>query len=136
SGGTDKTAKVFTADDIEKAQTAAEKAIDEDAARAALQDQFGSDFIVIESSLQVSKSGLTTDAKADNEGSKATYGGPVTFTMYAVAKAELDDYLTAVLQQQIDNPDDQRVYDAGSSDAQFTNVDKADDGLRATLSTN
>ena len=41
-----------------------------------------------------------------------------------------------VLQQQIDNPDDQRVYDAGSSDAQFTNVDKADDGLRATLSTN
>ncbi len=136
TGGTDKTATVFTSGDIEKAETAADKAIDEDAARTALKDQFGDDFIVIDSSLQVSKSGLKTDAKVDAEGSKTTYGGPVTYTMYAVAKSELDDYLTAVLEQQIDNTDDQRVYDTGASDVQFTNVDKSDEGLRATLSTN
>lgn len=136
TGGTDKTAKVFTQNDINKAREAAEDKVDEDKAKTALRDKFGDKFIVLDSSLQVSTSNLKTDAKVNQEGDKSTYGGTVTYTMYAVAKDELDDYLTAVLERQIDEGSDQRVYNSGADDVQLTNVDKAEEGLRATLSTN
>lgn len=136
AGGTDKTATVFTSDDINRAKAAAEDDIDEAAAKAALEGKFGQDYIVIADSLQTGKSALTTAAKAGQEGDKATYGGTVTFTMYAVSKDELDSYLSKVIEQQFDNQHEQRVYESGVKDAKFTQVKPSDNGVSAQLSTN
>lgn len=137
SGGTDKTVKVATSGDIEKARAAARAKVDQDAAREALVEQLGDGYVVLGENLQVDTSKLKSSVKANQEVSgTATYGGEVTYTLYAVAESELDDYLKSVIEQQIDNLDEQRVYESGAQDVQFTNVDRTDGGLRATLETN
>lgn len=138
SGGTDRTVKVATQRDINTARDRAMAAVDREAARNELTNKFGDGFIVIADSLQVDTGSLKSSVDADAEASngRATYGGKVTYTMYGVAKSELDNYLKAVLEQQIDDTDRQRVYESGADEVNFTNVDRADNGVRATLSTN
>ncbi len=136
TGGTDKTVTVFTQSDIDKAKAAADKEIDETAAISALKDQFEKGVTVIEESLQVGKSDLRTDATADSEGGKATYGGTVTFTMYGVADDELKDYLMAVIEQQFDDKNEQRVYESGAKDVKFADVKPSDNGVSTQISTN
>lgn len=138
SGGTDRMVKVATQANIDEARDEAQAAINKTAAARELTTKFGEGFIVLEDSLQVAsedlKSSVVADAEAPN--GKATYGGKVTFAMYGVSKTELEDYLKTVLERQIDNPDRLRVYDSGVGDVNFTNVDQADTGIRATLTTN
>lgn len=136
TGGTDKTVTVFSRSDIDKAKAAAEKEIDETAAQSALKNQFEKGVIVIEESLQIGKSDLRTEAEVDEEGSSSTYGGTVTFTMYAVNNEELKNYLSAVIEEQFDDKDEQRVYESGADDAKFSEVKSSDNGLSAQISTN
>lgn len=138
SGGTDRTVKVATQANIDAARDQAQAKIDNQTAVRELATKFGDGFIVLDSSLQVDSGEMKSSVEVGSEApnGKATYGGKVKFTLYAVAKSELDSYLKAVLERQIDNPDRQRVYDTGASSARFTNVDRADNGVRATLSTN
>ena len=136
SGGTDKTVTVFSQSDIDRAKAAAEREIDETAAESALKGQFEKSVTVIEGSLQVGKSDLRTDATVDQEGSKSSYGGTVTFTMYGVDNGELKDYLTAVIEQQFDDKEEQRVYESGVKDVKFAEVKPSDNGITVQLSTN
>lgn len=138
AGGTDRTVSVATRQDIDRARDRALAEIDRDAARQELEGKFGDGFIVIAESLQVDSGALKSSVAADAEVSdgQASYGGRVTYTMHGVAKAELDDYLKTLLEQQLDDSNRQRVYDSGVDDVRFTNVDRAEDGVRASLSTN
>lgn len=138
SGGTDRTVQVVRQSDIDTARDKAIAAIDRSAALRELTAKFGDGYIVLEDSLQIDnselKSSVAVDAEAPN--GRPTYGGKVTFAMYGVSKTELEDYLKTVLERQIDNPDRLRVYDSGVGGVNFTNVDQADTGIRATLTTN
>lgn len=138
SGGTDKVVATVTQGDIDKAKQEALDTIDRQQASEKLKEQLDGEYVVLEDSLQVDTGDLKPNKTVDQEApdGRAEYGGEVTYTMYAVAVADLDDYLKAVIEQQIDDQQTQQVYDTGAEQVQFTNVDRADDGLRATLSTN
>lgn len=137
-GGITKMVKVATQSDIDQARNNALAEIDNRAALSELQAKFGDGYIVLDDSIQVDNSALkpSVEVGAEATDGKAAYGGKVTFVLYGVAKSELENYLKSVLEKQIDNPERMRVYDSGASSVVFTNVDRADTGVRATLSTN
>lgn len=135
SGGTDKTATVVQQSDVDTALDSAKKSLDVNAAKQALQGQFGKDYIVLSDSINADTSQLQSSIKvgSDVQGATPAITGTVTYTLYAVKKDELKTYLDAVIAQQFDNPDRQRVYDSGASNAQFSNVQPTKDGVTATL---
>lgn len=138
SGGTDKKVKVATADDIRKAREEAIGDVDKTAAKSELIEQFGDEYIIIDDSVIVSTDGVKSGVNADDEvpDGTAKVSGEVRYTIYAVEKNELDMYLKSVLEQQLDDSEEQRVYSSGVDEVTFTNIDKSDSGISASLTTN
>lgn len=138
SGGTDKIVKVVTDGDIAEARERAEAKIDRDAALAELQDQLGDEYIALGDSLQIDSSRLKSDTPVGQEpsGGEASYRGTVIYTLYAVKKSELKSYLEAIIKQQFDDNNQQKVYATGADDAKFNNAEKTDQGLLVQLSAN
>lgn len=138
SGGTDKTVTVVARDDVDKARNNINDEIDEATAKQTLSKQFGDGYTVIADSFKVDtgkvKSSIAVDTQAPD--GQAALSGNVTYTLYAVSNDELGKYLDAVVAQQIDNADQQKVYDNGAKGVTFTNVQPAKDGLSAALSAN
>ncbi len=128
TGGTDKTVAVVTKDDVEKAKKQAEASVDKTAMQRDLGAQFGDSYKVLDETFKLDTDSLKASpiAGAEVEGGKATYGGTATATIYAVSKDELGSYLDAVLEQQLDDKDQQRVYENGASSAEFSNVVRED----------
>lgn len=135
SGGTDKIVPVVTKDDVEKAKKQIDDNIDEGVARQELSKEFGEGYVVIADSFQTDTSKIKTNVAVGSEakGGEAALEGNVTYTLYALSNAELEKYLQEVVVQQIDNPDEQKVYDNGLDSASFTNVQPGSDTISAAL---
>lgn len=135
SGGTDKVAPIVTSKDLDKAKQQIDDNIDEAVAKQELSKQFGEGYIVIADSFRTDTDKLKSSVKVDGEAKdgKAALEGDVTYTLYAVSKAELDKYLEEVVSQQIDNPDEQKIYSNGIDQATFTNVKYDGKSLTAAL---
>ncbi|PID30505.1 hypothetical protein CR983_02520 [Candidatus Saccharibacteria bacterium] len=138
SGGTDKTITVVTQGDIDKARAAAEKQLNEKAAAAALREKFGDEYIIIKQTLRTDLSSVKSSIGAGGEASngKAAIEGTAEYTMLALQKSTLDDYLSQIVRERIDESDQQRVYESGAESVSFTNVDTSERGAQVTLSTN
>jgi hypothetical protein len=138
SGGTDKKVKIVQAEDIETARNDVDKSLEVDSVQSALSAQFGEDYVVIEDSMKVDKGDLTPSVAEGKEApdGKAMLEGTVRYSLLAVKKAELESYLDGVVENQLDDPDTQRVYETGAGDVNFTNVSRNDQGIQAALSTN
>lgn len=136
SGGTDKTVAVVTKDDVEKAQKTANETLDETELKKELTAQFGDNYKVIEATYELKMDDVkaTPAIGAEAESGKATYAGTASITMYAVSLDELGNYLDAVLEQQMDNKDQQRVYENGAKDSTFENVVRDDKKIVISLS--
>lgn len=138
SGGTDKTVQVVQQSDVDTVSNNILSSSDNDTAKKSLQDAFGSDYIVLDSSFKSDTSAVkpspTVGAEAD--GGKGTLAGSVTFTMAAVPKKELGTFLDAYFAQQIDGQNNQKVYDNGVKSVSFTNVNAVDNGFTANITTN
>jgi hypothetical protein len=135
SGGTSKIAKVVSADDIERAKgQLIGQSTDEQ--KEALIEKFTSGEKVIDSSFTVSR-GKTVSAPAVNEeapaSGKAKLTIPTTYTIYAVPKADLESYLNSSIETQLDDQNNQRVYNTGIDDASLSNFKKDGDTLTATV---
>lgn len=132
SGGTTKVAKVVTAEDVERAQGQLLGA-STDAQKAALKKKFTNGEVVIDSSFTVERGAVTSapavDAEAANN--KATLTIPTTYTIQAVPKNDLDKYLKASLDSDID--DNQKVYNTGAATATMSNFRKDGDKMLATV---
>ncbi len=128
AGGTDKTISVVTKEDVDKAKKQAEEGIDKDQLKKDLTTQFGDKFKVIDDSFELKLDGLKAapviDAEATN--GKGTYAGSAVATLYAVSTDAMGSYLDAVLEQQMDNKDQQRVYENGASAVKFDNFVRDD----------
>ena len=138
SGGTDKTVKVVTSADVAKAKTEAESQVSSDETKAKLVKEFDSNYIVIEESFTASNADFSASPTVNAEvpdGTQAKYGGSVKYTLYAVNKSDLDEYITEVVKQQLEGDDSQKIYETGSADAKFTNFDGGNP-MTATLSAN
>lgn len=135
SGGTDKTVKVVTADDVEKAKQQL-KTSDDGSVKNQLKAAFAKDTAVIDQSYNVAHadpvSSPAVGEEADSGNAKLT--SETTYSMLGIAKSELDTYLDAALADALKDRTDQRSYDNGVSTVSFTQYDGSTTPPTAKLS--
>lgn len=122
TGGTDKTAKVVTAEDVKNATEELNGKVKEnDEVKAQLKNQFSSSVVPIEASFSANKSKPKSSPAVGGEANgQATLSIDVTYTMLGVDKSELSSYLDVAAKSGIDEVSDQRVYDNGKDSATFS----------------
>ncbi|NCU37763.1 hypothetical protein EOL96_01725 [Candidatus Saccharibacteria bacterium] len=137
-GGTTREVTVVTQEDIDKVSGDIAKTDSSTAAREELIAQFGSSFVVLESTLKVDSSAVTPNPAVNAEAAngKGTLSGQVVYTITGVPKVEIANYLDGYFKQQIDGRSDQKIYNNGLDEVSFTNISLANDGVVATISTN
>lgn len=138
AGGTDKTITVVQQSDIDEVSEQVVSNSDTDAAKKALVQQLGGDYIVLDSTFKTDKGEVKPSPAVDAEAAdgKGTLAGSVTFSIVAVAKSELSTFLKAYFNQSIDGKTNQKVYDDGAKAVSFTNVNATDGGYTANITTN
>lgn len=129
SGGDKRTLKIVTQADVQKAsEQIAEQNNDE--IKAKLKKQFDADVKVIDSSFRTAQAETVASPEVGEEAAdgKATLKSSVTYVMDGVDTSELEKYIEAAAKSRMSKETDQRVYDAGVSEAQLADFAAADDG--------
>jgi hypothetical protein len=124
AGGTDKIAKVVTDADI---QTASQKLTEQssDTVKKALIKQFTNGEVTIDDSFIVERGApISVPAVGAEATGKAKLTSSTTYTITAIAKADLQMYLKADLEKQLAAKTDQRVYDDGISKVRLSGYEK------------
>jgi len=134
SGGSKRTVKVVTSDDLQKAQDNLVKQ-NTDAAKAKVKKLFASDVVVIDSSFvaKTDNMNLTPGAGEEAPDGKAKLTTDVTYTMVGVAKDDLDNYLKPAVTKQLTSEKSQRIYDSGAASAKLTEYQPASGQDPATV---
>lgn len=137
TGGTDKTVAVVTKADVDKAKKLAEESVDKEQLKKDLTAQFGSGYKVLDETYELNLDDVKAAPGVDGEveSGKGKYSGTAMATIFAVSADELSTYLDAVLEQQMDNKDQQRVYENGASTAKFENLVRDNKKLSLSVST-
>jgi hypothetical protein len=134
AGGTKKTIKVVSADDIAKAtEQLKQQKLDE--AKTALKGEFDKTVKILDSTFAISVSGISSSPGQDQEvsGDKAKLTASVTYSMTGVDKVESSKYLDDYFKKQIGDKGQQRVYDNGVGAVNFTNVTGANGTFTANI---
>lgn len=136
SGGDSHTITVVSDNDI---QTALGQIVGQDNSdiKKQLSSQFTNGEYIIDSSFTATQgSAKTTPDKGAEvpDGTQATLTVPITYSIYAVAQADLTTYLDAAIDGNMGSTTATEVYDNGLKTAQISNFSKADDGtITATV---
>lgn len=138
TGGTDKTITIVQQSDIDAVADQISKPDQEEAAKSELKTQFKDDYIILESTFKADKGAVAASPAVGQESSdgKGTLSGSVTYSLTAVPKSEAGKYLDAYFKQQIDGKLNQKVYQNGLKNVNFTNINATDSGFTANISTN
>ena len=136
SGGTDKTATVVTASDIESAKSKlSEKKID--GLKEQLLSSFGDSATVITESYVENRSDPSSSVAVDGEATGAvTLKSTITASALAIDKNELKNFVEAKLKEEISGKKSQRIYDNGVSKVAFSQFSKAHNAQTVRLTTN
>jgi hypothetical protein len=135
SGGTSKKVTVVSAEDVQKA-TEQLKQQDSAAIKKELTAKFGKDVKVIDATFKGTQATPAATPAIDQEvpaGTKPKLTSEVTYSISAVDKNELNDYLNDHYAKQLEGLKDQRTYDNGAGGVTFTNVNATDSGFTANL---
>lgn len=136
SGGTDKTATVVTAGDIEAAKSKlGEQKVD--GLKEKLASSFGSSAKVIVESYAESRSNPSPSVAVDGEATGAvTLKTTITASMSAIDKSELKSFVEAKLKDEISGKKSQRIYDNGVDKAAFSQFAVTRNGQTVRLTVN
>ena len=136
SGGTDKTATVVTASDIESAKSKlSEKKID--GLKEQLLSSFGDSATVITESYVENRSDPSSSVAVDGEATGAvTLKSTITASALAIDKNELKNFVEAKLKEEISGKKSQRIYDDGVSKVAFSQFSRAHNTQTVRLTTN
>ena len=136
SGGTDKTATVVTASDIESAKSKlSEKKID--GLKEQLLSSFGDSATVITESYVENRSDPSSSVAVDGEATGVvTLKSTITASALAIDKNELKNFVEAKLKEEISGKKSQRIYDNGVSKVAFSQFSKAHNTQTVRLTTN
>ena len=136
SGGTDKTATVVTASDIESAKSKlSEKKID--GLKEQLLSSFGDSATVITESYVENRSDPSSSVAVDGEATGAvTLKSTITASALAIDKNELKNFVEAKLKEEISGKKSQRIYDNGVSKVAFSQFSRAHNTQTVRLTTN
>ncbi len=135
SGGTTKVVKIVSQEDVEKAKEQLAEQNKGDVIKK-LKAKFDKNDILIESSFNPSGDEPKSDPAigAESASGKAKLTNDITYTMVAIAKGEMNDYLDASFEKMLTNSDQQRIYDNGISSVNFEDF-KAGDGVKVKTDT-
>ena len=136
SGGTDKTATVVTASDIESAKSKlSEKKID--GLKEQLLSSFGDSATVITESYVENRSDPNSSVAVDGEATGVvTLKSTITASALAIDKNELKNFVEAKLKEEISGKKSQRIYDNGVSKVAFSQFSRAHNTQTVRLTTN
>ena len=134
SGGSKRTLKIVTQADVQKAaeQIAAQNT---DEKKAALAQKFDKDVKVIDDSFTTAGGEATPSPQVGQEAPNGTakLTSSITYSLTGVAKDELESFLKAALKSKLSRENNQRVYEAGASDATFSDFSVSEQGASATV---
>jgi len=137
TGGSSRQVKVISADDVERAkgQLIGKST---DAEKKALAKKFTNGEKVIDSSFTVDRaeavSAPAVGAEAPATG-KAKLTISTTYTIHAIATADLESYLDSSLKAQLKDANNQKVYDSGIGKAALSNFRNEGGALSAAITT-
>lgn len=135
SGGTTKEITIVTAADV---QAASEKLVQQsgDSVKSELQGGFGNDVTVIPDSFTVDRAAAASNPAVGKEvNGKATLTSKVTYRMVGVSTKSLDEYLTGLLKEQLEDQKAQKVYETGAKAIQFTEFARRGDTASVRIAT-
>ncbi len=124
AGGTQKTIKIVTAADVQKAtQQLSEQNKDE--IKNGLKAKFAKDVIIIDDSFVSDDASPKASPDVGQEATgKAKLISDVTYTMTGISKSELSNFLRSAIEKELVSGNEQRVYDDGASSAKLANFKK------------
>lgn len=137
AGGTDKSVPVVTQSDVDTAMGKVNEQANSSEMKSELSKQLAG-AVIIDASFKTDASSVQPSVPVDQDfGATAPIvKGQVKYTMSAVEKTELNKFLDTHFKKQIDGAANQKVYDNGAADVNFTNVSSVEQGFAATISTN
>lgn len=138
NGGTDKTVKIVSPDDIKKATEQLTPPNDVQA-KNELAKQISDDYIPIEQSLEIVRKDPESSVPIGDEAAgEVTLKQETTYSQIIVPRAEVEKFLDARVAQAIKNQPDQKIYSNGLDEAFFDSFTRGEgDGtMSATLKTN
>ena len=126
NGGSSREVTIVSAEDVQRAtdQLAAQT---NDSVRGQLRDAFKDDAVVINESYRQDRGAVTASPAVDQEASgTATLRSEITYSLMAVLRSDLNDFLDTAFNMQLDDNDGQRLYENGSDAVVFSqfNVDQ------------
>ncbi len=134
AGGSKKTIKVVSVDDIKKARE--ELTQDRTAeVKETLSKKFDSSTIVIEESFNATAGEQKIEPKLGEEvtGETASITVEMVYTMHGIAEPVLNEFLKDAIEEQLGNLDSKRIYDSGAKDAEMTDFELSSDKKKATI---
>lgn len=134
AGGTSREIKVPTQHDIDQA-TGQLIGKSTEAQKKSLIKKFTNGEKVIDSSFTVDRAPAVSVPAVNTEAAsgKATLTIPTTYTIYAIASAELESYLNSSLNALIANKSNQKVYDNGIKNAGLSNFTNEEGVMTVTI---
>ncbi len=135
TGGTTKVVKVVTEADIAKAQ---ESLTDKsaDAQRRELEKKFTADQVVITDSFIVDKGQAVSTPAVDKEvtgSARPKLSVKTSLSMQAINKSDLEAYLKAYLESNLDDKATEKVYSTGADAVTFANFQQSNDSYSVAL---
>lgn len=138
TGGSDRTVTTVTQSDISQAATQLQQQNTDDMKKQ-LAAQFDSTYMIIDQSFKTDQAQPASTPAVDQEAidGKAKLTSSTTFSLSAVAKSDVKQFLDDYFAAKISGKANQRVYDDGASAATFANITPGDKGFfTANLVTN
>jgi len=133
TGGTSEEVTVVSETDIQAAADQLAKQ-DSDEVKAQLTGEFNDTFIVLDQTFKIDNGTPQSSPAVGQEASgKAKLTTTITYTLSAVARADVDTFLNDYFAKQIEGQSDRRVYDNGSGGVTFTNIAATTDGFTGNI---
>jgi hypothetical protein len=133
AGGTSKTVKAVSQDDVNKAKEKLTSA-DESVVKKELSRLLGSDYIMVDTSVKSDVKDPASNPAVDQEATgKAKLTAETVYTAYGVDRSQVKEFLIAKENDSLNNEDEQKVYSNGSDEAYFTQFVEAESSLTARL---
>ena len=134
TGGSKRQVKIVTQEDVQRAaeRLAAEN---EDEQRAKLEAKFDDDVRVISGSFEVNRAdaAVSPDVNQEAADGKARITSKVTYRLTGVKASELKQFLEKAIENKLSQEDNQRVYEAGADDAEFSDFAPGDGTSTVTV---
>ncbi|MBH1980159.1 hypothetical protein I8H89_01440, partial [Candidatus Saccharibacteria bacterium] len=134
TGGSKKTLKIVTQEDVQKASEQLAQQNNNEI-KTKLEAKFGSGVKAIDSSFRTLKADTAPAPQVGQEAPNGTakLTSSITYAMNGVATNDLDDFIEAAVKSKLSKETDQRVYETGAGAAKLTDFAATDTGGTASL---